>query len=156
MLTRSATLNLKSFSSPNTAVTIIENTEDIVEKQEDSPVASSSKVQPPPISTPDAEDTNTHTKVEDLNLVQTPRKTKKNTLKRKETDDSSPRKTKTIRLALDTAHPTPEHWKEVYAAIKDMRKHGGAPVDEMGCHMAGGPVEDPKVRFSFPVLEAVE
>lgn len=68
--------------------------------------------------------------------------------KRKETTSSntgSPRKVKAIRLALDVPHPSPEHWRETYAAIKDMRKDGGAPVDEMGCHMAGGPVEDPKV-----------
>ena len=67
--------------------------------------------------------------------------------KRKETisNSSSPRKVKAIRLALDVPHPPPEHWRETYAAIKEMRKDGGAPVDEMGCHMAGGPVEDPKV-----------
>ncbi|KAF8589721.1 DNA glycosylase [Ramaria rubella] len=68
--------------------------------------------------------------------------------KRKEaaTPSTSPRKGKAIRLALETPHPAPEKWKETYAAIKDMRKEGGAPVDDMGCHMAGGPVSDPKTK----------
>jgi len=57
----------------------------------------------------------------------------------------SPRKAKAIRIALDIPHPAPENWEQTYAAIKEMRKDGGAPVDEMGCHMAGGPVEDAKV-----------
>lgn len=68
--------------------------------------------------------------------------------KRKEAISSntvSPRKVKTIRMSLDDPHPPPENWRDTYAAIKEMRKHGGAPVDEMGCHMAGGPVDDPKV-----------
>ena len=61
------------------------------------------------------------------------------------TNTRSPRKVKAIRLALDVPHPPPENWRETYASVKEMRKDGGAPVDEMGCHMAGGPVEDPKV-----------
>lgn len=68
--------------------------------------------------------------------------------KRKEAISSntvSPRKVKAIRMSLDNPHPPPENWRDTYAAIKEMRKHGGAPVDEMGCHMAGGPVDDPKV-----------
>jgi endonuclease III len=57
----------------------------------------------------------------------------------------SPRKVKAIRMSLDDPHPPPDNWRETYSAIKEMRKDGGAPVDEMGCHMAGGPVDDPKV-----------
>jgi hypothetical protein len=73
------------------------------------------------------------------------------TRKRKEaaTPSISPRKAKAIRLALDVPHPAPEKWHETYAAIKEMRKNGGAPVDEMGCHMAGGPVKDAKVCESL-------
>lgn len=29
-------------------------------------------------------------------------------------------------------HP-PAHWEEVYEAVREMRKGGGAPVDTMGC-----------------------
>ena len=69
------------------------------------------------------------------------------TRKRKEaaSPSVSPKKSKTIRTALDIPHPAPEDWEQTYAAIKEMRKDGGAPVDEMGCHMAGGPVKDAKV-----------
>ncbi|KAF8528153.1 DNA-lyase [Hysterangium stoloniferum] len=60
--------------------------------------------------------------------------------------DSSPKKGKAIRLALDIPHSAPDKWEETYTAIKEMRKDGGAPVDEMGCHMAAASVSDPKTK----------
>ena len=91
---------------------------------------------------PDIEDADTHLELKKSN------KLVKSSRKRKETISStavSPRKAKAIRLSLDEPHPPPKNWRQTYDAIKEMRKDGGAPVDEMGCHMAGGPVNDPKV-----------
>lgn len=57
----------------------------------------------------------------------------------------SPKKRKPTKMALATSHPEPEHWQEVYDAIKRMRTTALAPVDTMGCHMAGEGETDPTV-----------
>lgn len=155
--------SLRSYkSAQNPTVTIYEKIEDI--KGEISRLSPSAPSKPPtrtPSPTPvKVENVKLETHAEETLELKTPQKSKPNTRKRKKLDvtaagngndspSNSPRKSKAIRLTLETPHPTPENWEEVYAAIKEMRKHGGAPVDEMGCHMAGGPVEDPKVCFVF-------
>lgn len=58
---------------------------------------------------------------------------------------ASPRKAKAIQMALAVPHPEPEHWREVYSMIKDMRTRITAPVDTMGCILTPDEV-DPKVR----------
>lgn len=67
------------------------------------------------------------------------------------TAPSPPRQTtsKKIKPALSTPHPTPERWKDVYAAITEMRKKVPAPVDGMGCANAGDVEINPKVG-GFP------
>ncbi|GJJ11847.1 hypothetical protein Clacol_006085 [Clathrus columnatus] len=124
------------------------------EENENTRIASSSKTQQTRTTSLVADAKSSTVKledeIEDLVRAQTPQKLKGNTRKRKETTDTggspSPRKSKTIRLALDTLHPLPDNWEKVYSSIKDMRKDGGAPIDEMGCHIAGGPVEDSKTK----------
>lgn len=56
----------------------------------------------------------------------------------------SKKKQKPIPQSLATPHPAPEHWKEVYDTITAMRKDIVAPVDSMGCAMAGLTEESPK------------
>ncbi|GJJ11842.1 hypothetical protein Clacol_006080 [Clathrus columnatus] len=146
-------ISVKSHHTPHEeSVTVFEKTEE--KEEENIRVASSSKTLRKRITSPvsDAKPSTIklEDEIEDIIKPQTPQKPKRNTRKRKETTDAdgspSPRKSKTIRLALDTPHPPPHNWEKVYSAIKEMRKNGGAPVDEMGCHMAGGPVEDPKTK----------
>jgi len=55
------------------------------------------------------------------------------------------KKQKPVRQSLDKPHPTPEHWKEQYDAIKSMRARLKAPVDTMGCDQAQNGETDPKV-----------
>jgi len=96
------------------------------------------------------------TKTEDIEDIKTAKKgeiaselaeTSLKSRKRKATAtlNTSPKKAKTIRLTLDTPHPAPANWEQVYFAIKEMRKEGGAPVDDMGCHAAAQRITDPKV-----------
>jgi endonuclease III len=61
----------------------------------------------------------------------------------------SPRKPKAIAQSLETPHPAPEHWREAYDAIKEMRSKIVAPVDTMGCDTAQDQETDPKVQFSL-------
>jgi endonuclease III len=56
----------------------------------------------------------------------------------------SKKKQKPIPQSLATPHPAPAHWKEVYDTITLMRKDIVAPVDSMGCAMAGLSEESPK------------
>ncbi|KAG1865374.1 DNA glycosylase [Suillus subluteus] len=63
----------------------------------------------------------------------------------------SPKKPKPIPQNLDTPHPAPPHWKEVYDSIKEMRAQTVAPVDTMGCEQAQHKEKDPKNR-RFAVL----
>ena len=69
----------------------------------------------------------------------------------------SPKKS-ALKKPLDRAHPAPEKWREVYDAIKEMRKSGGpacnAPVDTMGCDQAQYLEIDPKVVQRFYRLQA--
>ncbi|KAG2040271.1 DNA glycosylase [Suillus americanus] len=58
----------------------------------------------------------------------------------------SPKKPKPIPQNLDTPHPAPLHWKEVYDSIKEMRAQTVAPVDTMGCEQAQHKEKDPKNR----------
>ncbi|KAI0927840.1 hypothetical protein AcW1_005257 [Taiwanofungus camphoratus] len=48
----------------------------------------------------------------------------------------SPRKRKPIPQSLETPHPPPPRWREVYDKIKEMRSRTVAPVDTMGCGRA--------------------
>lgn len=43
-------------------------------------------------------------------------------------------------------HP-PAHWEEVYEAVREMRKGGGAPVDTMGCERLADRNMSEKVSF---------
>ncbi|KAG1856629.1 DNA glycosylase [Suillus subalutaceus] len=63
----------------------------------------------------------------------------------------SPKKPKPIPQNLDTPHPAPPHWKEVYDSIKEMRAQTVAPVDTMGCEQAQHKEKDPKNR-RFAIL----
>jgi endonuclease-3 len=56
-----------------------------------------------------------------------------------------PPKHKRIQQSLDTPHPAPAKWGEVYDMIKSMRALELAPVDTMGCQLAGTPETDPVV-----------
>lgn len=58
----------------------------------------------------------------------------------------SPKKPKPILQSLDTPHPAPPRWKEVYDSIKEMRAQIVAPVDTMGCEQAQHKEKDPKNR----------
>lgn len=62
----------------------------------------------------------------------------------------SPRKKKSIKMALDTPHPAPAHWRETYDKIKEMREMYVAPVDTMGCDTARLRETDPKVSVHCP------
>ncbi|TFK66771.1 DNA glycosylase [Pluteus cervinus] len=53
-------------------------------------------------------------------------------------------KQKPIQLALETPHPAPEKWREVYDLITEMRKRSIAPVDTMGCASAQLKESEPK------------
>ncbi|KAF8328835.1 DNA glycosylase [Cantharellus anzutake] len=62
---------------------------------------------------------------------------------------AGPRKKKTIQMALETPHPVPNNWEEVYGLIKEMRQSMQAPVDVMGCDASMKEVGDPRTkRFS--------
>ena len=79
----------------------------------------------------------------------TMKKTRSKTLTKLEPTDqkpSSPKKSTSIKIALDVPHPTPEHWEEVYSAIQEIRRRIPAPVDTMGCEQAQTRETDPKVR----------
>ncbi|KAF7294539.1 ENDO3c domain-containing protein [Mycena indigotica] len=54
------------------------------------------------------------------------------------------RKASGYKRPLATSDPTPARWREVFDALREMRKHGGAPVDTMGCHMAQRHETDPR------------
>ncbi|KAG0699002.1 DNA glycosylase [Suillus ampliporus] len=58
----------------------------------------------------------------------------------------SSKKNKPVQQSLETPHPAPPRWKEVYDAIKAMRAQTVAPVDTMGCDRAQHNEEDPKNR----------
>jgi endonuclease III len=45
-------------------------------------------------------------------------------------------------------HPAPDNWEEVYDMIKAMRKREIAPVDTMGCQIAGKGEKEPKAFIS--------
>ena len=60
---------------------------------------------------------------------------------------SSPKKPKAVPRSLETPHPAPEHWQEVYEAIKLMRAGRTAAVDTMGCEQSQSAETDPKVVF---------
>jgi endonuclease III len=47
-------------------------------------------------------------------------------------------------------HPAPDNWEEVYDMIKAMRNREIAPVDTMGCQIAGKVEKEPKA-FIFPL-----
>jgi len=74
--------------------------------------------------------------------------------KRLKADAASPRKItalkkpKPILQALDTPHPAPENWREVYDAIGKMRSQFPAPVDTMGCDQAKHHEVEPEVYRS--------
>jgi hypothetical protein len=55
----------------------------------------------------------------------------------------SPTKRRRVELVLPEGSPA--RWEETYAAIQSMRTRLVAPVDEMGCQMAGQGETDPKV-----------
>ena len=59
----------------------------------------------------------------------------------------SPKKSKPLRLVLDTPHPEPENWRIVYDEIREMRKRHVAPVETMGCASAQLQEKDPKVQL---------
>ena len=65
----------------------------------------------------------------------------------KSADSPSPKKKKSIQMALDTPHPAPANWREAYDKIKEMRQMYVAPVDTMGCATAQLREIDPKVCF---------
>jgi endonuclease-3 len=54
-------------------------------------------------------------------------------------------KPKKVPSKLEVLHPAPDGWEEVYGIIKAMRKREIAPVDTMGCQLAGKDEADPKV-----------
>ena len=59
----------------------------------------------------------------------------------------SPQKPKaSVKQALEKPHPAPEHWRETYDSIKEMRARFPAPVDTMGCDTAKWKEMDPRVR----------
>ena len=58
---------------------------------------------------------------------------------------AGPRKKKTIQIALETPHPTPNNWQETYALIKQVRLSIQAPVDLMGCDAPMKQHGDPRV-----------
>ena len=62
------------------------------------------------------------------------------------TPSRSPQKPKAIKQALEKPHPAPEHWRETYESIKEMRSRFPAPVDTMGCDTAKWKEMDPRVR----------
>jgi endonuclease-3 len=64
---------------------------------------------------------------------------------RKTNSTTSPKKRKATKMELDVPHPAPAHWKETFEAIVRMRAETVAPVDTMGCHMAGKDESDPMV-----------
>jgi len=74
--------------------------------------------------------------------------------KRLKADATSPRnitsikKHKPILQALDTPHPAPENWREVYDTIGKMRSQFTAPVDTMGCDQAKHQEIEPEVYRS--------
>jgi len=69
-------------------------------------------------------------------------------------DAASPRKVtslkkpKPILQSLDSPHPTPENWREVYDTIGKMRSQFTAPVDTMGCDQAKHHEIEPEVYRS--------
>jgi endonuclease-3 len=66
------------------------------------------------------------------------------------TPSKSPQKPKAVKQALEKPHPAPEHWRETYDSIKEMRSRFPAPVDTMGCDTAKWKEMDPRVRVTRP------
>ena len=66
------------------------------------------------------------------------------------TPSRSPQKPKAVKQALEKPHPAPEHWRETYDSIKEMRSRFPAPVDTMGCDTAKWKEMDPRVRDTRP------
>jgi endonuclease-3 len=75
---------------------------------------------------------------------------------RKVVKAASPKKLKPIPQTLASPHPAPEHWREVYDSIKEMRSHFTAPVDTMGCDQAKHQESDPKVCFQLSALSTTQ
>ncbi|KAJ7221509.1 DNA glycosylase [Mycena pura] len=68
---------------------------------------------------------------------------------------SSPKKVTPHKKALETPHPAPARWREMYDAIKTMRSEIDAPVDTMGCQMAQRHETDPKVRLFITLVSLI-
>jgi len=61
-------------------------------------------------------------------------------------------KAKPVPQELETPHPAPPNWREVYDMIKAMRSRFVAPVDTMGCAQAQTGEIDPRVGSQpFPL-----
>jgi len=67
----------------------------------------------------------------------------------KSSRSKTPKKQKPVQQSLDKPHPTPEHWREQYDAIKSMRARLKAPVDTMGCDQAQNGETEPKVHICY-------
>jgi endonuclease-3 len=61
-------------------------------------------------------------------------------------------KQKKVPSRLEIPHPPPDRWQDVYGMIKDMRKKEIAPVDTMGCQLAGKDEIDPKVLLALELM----
>ena len=146
---RSASSRLKSTKSEaNAAVTLFQLDDVVVEE---SPRRSKRvKTEPKIEEIPDLEDI--------VATTSTPRKKATRTKLSQDVDAEtptkrdmkSPKKPKPIPQSLETPHPAPESWREVYDTIKEMRSRIIAPVDTMGCDQAQLKESDPKVSlFAF-------
>lgn len=84
-------------------------------------------------------------KIEDIETEEV--KLLRSRVKDEQSSASSPRKPKAIRQSLDTPHPAPPNWRDVYDTIKAMRAKIVAPVDTMGCDQAQNKESEPQVRL---------
>lgn len=65
--------------------------------------------------------------------------------KRRAAAERKPRDKKKV----DVKAEAPEHWEEMYNAVKEMRSRVPAPVDTMGCERLADDAPTPKVDFPF-------
>jgi hypothetical protein len=72
------------------------------------------------------------------------------------TKRASLRKHKTTKVESKASRSAPEHWEKVIDLIRKMRASEIAPVDTMGCHMAGEGETDPKVCLLDLLLQLPE
>ncbi|KAJ7063687.1 DNA glycosylase [Mycena amicta] len=157
-LVRRTSSRLSSRASPyNTGVTLFKLEDDADSKPLRTPPATPRRQRR--VNTVKEEDTmEDHIKMEDEDVKpSTPTRSPSNKKPKTKSSQKSPTKSKSspYKKPLAKPDPTPAHWREVYDAIREMRKLPIAPVDTMGCHMAQRHETDPRNKRFITLVSLI-